>query len=218
MATFSELREECYRWATIDSDSDADADKEIERSYRKDSHEIDELNARLATLQRQLQRGGRRKRRKTYHREAHMRIFRDYFGHKAVVDENGVTTKRKARFHETLFARRFRMSSNQFQTIHDDITDPEIGSRFFQRAPDASDRIGASNMQKLVAAIRQLAYGTCSDHVHEYTGVAQKTAAKALEKLCRWVIRTYGDEFLNSWGEAEIKAEMEVNAKRGFLE
>ena len=133
MATFSELREECYRWANVDSDSDADADEEIEKSYRKHAQEIDELNARLATLQRKLQRGGRKRRRKTYHREAHRRIFRDYFGYKAVVDENGVTTraKRKARFHETVFARRFCMSSNQFQRIHDDITDPEIGSRFF---------------------------------------------------------------------------------------
>ena len=108
------------------------------------------------------------------------------------------------------------MRSHQFQTIHDDITDPEIGCRFFQFAPNASGRKGASNMQKIVAAIRQLGYGTCSDHVHEYAGVAEKTAAKALKRFCQWVIATYGDEFLNSWGEAEIRKEMEVNAKRGF--
>ena len=52
--------------------------------------------------------------------------------------------------------------------------------------------------------------------MHEYTGVAEQTAKLALESFCRWVIRTYGDEFLNSWGEAEIRKEMEVNAKRGF--
>ena len=63
------------------------------------------------------------------------------------------------------------MSPKVFSRIHDDITDPEIGSRFFQFALDASGRAGASNMQKIVAAICQLAYGTCSDHVHEYTGV-----------------------------------------------
>ena len=134
------------------------------------------------------------------------------------MNDAGVTIKKKetARFTEIKFHRRFRMSSHQFQTIHDDITDPEIGCRFFQFAPDASGRKGASNMQKIVAAIRQLAYGTCSDHVHEYTGVAEKTASTALKKFCRWVIKTYGDEFLNSWGEAEIRKEMEVNAKRGF--
>ena len=108
------------------------------------------------------------------------------------------------------------MSPKVFQTIHDDFTDPEIGCRFFQFTPHATGRAGASNMQKLVAAIRQLAYGACSEHVHEYTGVVEKTATKALEKSCRWVIRTYGDEFLNSWGEEEIRKEMEVNAKRGF--
>ena len=80
----------------------------------------------------------------------------------------------------------------------------------------ASGRKGASNIPKIVAAIRQLAYGMCSDHVHEYTS-CHMTARKALYKLCRWVIRTYGDESLNSWREAEIKTEMEVNATRGFL-
>ena len=108
------------------------------------------------------------------------------------------------------------MSPHLFQRIHDDITDKEIGCRFFQSAPDASGRVGASNLQKIVAAIRQLAYGSCCDHVEEYTGVASQTAKLGLEAFCRWIIRTYGPEFLNTWGEDEIKRELEVNAKRGF--
>ena len=216
MSSFSEYREGSNIWATLNYD--ADADDEAEKSYRLHNRELETLLFRQAACKRKLRAGGRKKRRPQYHDEAHKRIIRDYFGYKAVINDAGVTIKKKetARFTERKFHRRFRMSSNQFQTIHDDITDPEIGCRFFQFAPDASGRKGASNMQKIVAAIRQLAYGTCSDHVHEYTGVAEKTASRALLKFCRWVIRTYGDEFMNTWGEAEIRKEMEVNAKRGF--
>ena len=216
MSTLSELREESHVWAT--QDYDADADDEAEKSYRIHIRERDELLVQLETRKRKLRSCGRKKRRPQYHDEAHTRIIRDYFGYKAVIDDTGVTIKIKesARFTEAKFHRRFRMSSDQFQTIHDDITDPEIGDSFFQFAPDASRRKGASNIQKIVAAVRQLAYGASSDHVHEYTGVAYQTAKKALKKFRRWVIRTYGDEFLNSWGEAEIRKEMEVNAKRGF--
>ena len=52
--------------------------------------------------------------------------------------------------------------------------------------------------------------------MEEYTGVASQTAKLGLEAFCRWIIRTYGPEFLNTWGEDEIKRELEVNAKRGF--
>ena len=216
MSNFSELREESHIWAT--QGYDADVDDEAEKSYRIHIRERDELLVRLETCKRKLRSSGRKKRRPQYHDEAHKRIIRDYFGYKAVVNDAGIIIKIKetARFTEAKFHRRFRMSSNQFQVIHDDITDPEIGCSFFQFAPDASGRKGASNIQKLVAAVRQLAYGACSDHVHEYTGVADQTAKIALKKFCRWVIRNYGDEFLNSWGEEEIRKEMEVNAKRGF--
>ena len=99
------------------------------------------------------------------------------------------------------------MSPHLFQRIHDDITDKEIGCRFFQMAPDASGRLGASNLQKIVAAIRRLAYGSCCDHMEEYTGVALQTAKLGLEAFCRWIIQTYGPEFFNTWGENEIKRE-----------
>ena len=216
MSTFSEVREDGYRWDTFNYDADVDDD--LEKSYRGHLVDLEVQLALQATCKRKLQSGGRNKRRKPFHKEAHKRIIRDYFGHKAVVNDVGVIIKKKesARFPKSKFHRRFRMSPKFFQRIHDDITDPEIGCRFFQFAPDAAGREGASNMQKLVAAIRQLAYGACSDHVHEYTGVAEKTATTALEKFCRWVIRTYSDEFINTWGEAETKEEMEMNAKRGF--
>lgn len=216
MSTYSEVRDDLFRWRTLDYD--ADADEQNVRSYRLHIRQRDELRAQIAICKRKLRSGGRKRHKKAYHEDSHKRIIRDYFGSKSVVNENGVIIKKKesARFHEKKFNRRFRMSSFLFQRIHDDIIDPEIGSRHFQTAPDAAGKVGASTMQKLVAAIRQLAYGTCCDHVQEYTGVAEQTAKLGLEAFCRFIIRTYGDEFLNSWNEDDIKKEMEVNLKRGF--
>ena len=172
MSAYSEVGDDCYRWRTFNYD--ADADDELEKSFRVHLRERDELYKQIATCKRKLRSGGRRKRSPQYHDEAHRRIVRDYFGYKKVVNDAGVTIKKKesARFPKAKFRRRFRMSPHLFQRIHDDVTNREIGCRFFQSAPDASGRVGASNLQKIVAAIRQLAYGSCCDHVEEYTEVA----------------------------------------------
>ena len=143
---------------------------------------------------------------------------RDYFGTRAVYNEDGnvLTKKKKEWFPVKRFHRRYRMSPRLFERIFWDITDLEIGSRFFKRRPDAMGVFGLSSLQKVCAAIRQLAYGTASDHVEEYIGVADATARKSLRKFCKYVIRQYGPEYLGAWREADIKKEMEVNKSRGF--
>ena len=68
------------------------------------------------------------------------------------------------------------MSQRLLERIFWDITDPEIGHHFFFSRPDATGVLGPSSLQKVCAAIRQLAYGTTSDHVEEYTGVADSSS------------------------------------------
>lgn len=63
------------------------------------------------------------------------------------------------------------MNPTVFQRIHDDSTDREIDSKFFQFTRDAYEKTGASNVQKIILAIHRQAYGACSDHMHDYTGV-----------------------------------------------
>ena len=60
------------------------------------------------------------------------------------------------------------MSPPLFQRIDDDIRDPVLGCTAFQGNTDAVGRAGASAMQKIVAVIRQLTYGTANDAQTEY--------------------------------------------------
>ena len=131
MTTFSEVREECYRWATFDYD--ADVDKEPENNYKAHLLELDVLLAAQAACKRKLESGGRNKRRPQYLKAAHKRIIKDYSGYKEVIDEKGfvINKKESARFRKSKFHHRFRMSPKVFQKNHDDITDPKIGCRFF---------------------------------------------------------------------------------------
>ena len=51
---------------------------------------------------------------------------------------------------------------------------------------------------------------------NKYTGEKRDCGRKALYSYCKFIIRAYGPEYLGSWGEEELKTEMEANAKRGF--
>ena len=213
---FRGIRRECSRRAAAEYRDESD--EELISYYNAHCDEIDTLSADIATLKRKLRSGGRKPKLVVDHGWYHRNIERDYFGTRAVYDVEGnlKKAKKKARFPVKRFHRRFRMSPRLFERIFWDITDPEIGHRFFWSRPDALGVFGASSLQKVCAAIRQLAYGTASDHVEEYTGVADITALKSLRKFCKFVIRQYGPEYLGAWREKDIKKEMEVNAGRGF--
>lgn len=73
-----------------------------------------------------------------------------------------------------------------------------------------------SSLQKVCAAIRQLAYGTAFDHVEEYRGVADVMARLSLCEFCKFVIRQYGPKYLGVPREIDIQKEMEVDFAWGF--
>lgn len=216
MNSYSDLREEQLRWRY--TGYDADADKELDDNYLARVAKSGVINAKITGLKRKIEYGGRIKPARTYHRASHRRIIRDYFGSAPVLDADGnvVIPKVAPRFNKHKFNRRFRMSRRQFELLYDDIRDPVIGHPFFQQKADCCGKKGASDMQKFVSVIRQLAYGTCSDHVHEYTGVADLTGRLCLRKFCDWMVKTYAGEWINTWGSEEIDLEMAANAKRGF--
>ena len=135
----------------------------------------------------------------------------DCFGAPAI-DVNGVITRGiQARFSVKKFQRRFRMSPKRFSKLLHEIQDPERGDDFFQTGCDAVGKHGPTPLQKLVAAIRQLAYGTASNHVEEYTGVADCTTRKALRCFCKWLDKRYGADYLGAWTEEAIEKDVRVH-------
>ncbi|EQC35695.1 hypothetical protein SDRG_06975 [Saprolegnia diclina VS20] len=79
---------------------------------------------------------------------------------------------------ETLFRRRFRMSSAMFRRI---VGDLESDSFFAQRR-DRAGRLGASPEQKITFALRMLAYGTPADAHDEYLRLSETTGRRRPEK------------------------------------
>ena len=212
--TYKETSTEDYKWATSELFADADDLEPYTTLILKQQR----IAARLIVINQELITGGRRRRRQTDHKEFHGNILKQYFGKPAEVDENGVVQKRRATadFQLTDFHNRFRMSPDLFQTIYDDIRDPEYGSSAFQGATDAVGRCGPSALQKIISVMRLISLGCATDSVAEYTGVKAECARDALYSFCNFICRTYGPEYLGRWGEEELKKEMEVNAKRGF--
>lgn len=145
----------------------------------------------------------KRKRRtyiKRYREEGYKRIYYDY-----------LSTEPK--YPETLFKRRFRMSSNLFKKIYRDI--PEV-DKFFTEMRDALGRRGVSPLQKIVAALRMLCYGEGADRQDEYLQIGQTTARAACIRFCKAIRAKYGEKYLRDPTIEDLRRILQVNTIRGF--
>ena len=215
MQVYSEIYREEFQCFTFAFDADVVDDPE---PYRSLVLERQRCLAKQASIAQAQLTGGRKRRQINEHAKKHEDITNEYFGTPAVYDGARVLleSRTKPTVSKPEFFRRFRMSPFLFESIHDDIKDPEYGCSIFMGRKDAVGRSGASSMQRMVAVFRQLAYGTSADSVWEYTGVRQETARKCLNSFCKFIIRAYGPEFLGRWNKGEMEAEMKVNETRGF--
>lgn len=71
-------------------------------------------------------------------------------------------------------------------------------------------------LQELIATICRLAYGTASDHVEEYTRLADATSRKTLRCFCSWFDRRYCAKYPGGWTDEAIRTNMVANEARGF--
>src|SRR6266540_3030511 len=76
--------------------------------------------------------------------------------------------------------------------------------------------MGLTALQKVVAAIRILAYGVPADAVDEYVQIGESTTREALNHFCRAVITAFGGTYLRSPNSADISRLLHVGASRGF--
>ncbi|XP_062208946.1 protein ANTAGONIST OF LIKE HETEROCHROMATIN PROTEIN 1-like [Phragmites australis] len=76
--------------------------------------------------------------------------------------------------------------------------------------------LGLIPLQKMIAAIRQLAYGVSSDAVDEYVGIGASTAMLALRKFVQAIVEVFGDEYLRAPNEADTARLLAEGERRGF--
>lgn len=117
------------------------------------------------------------------------------------------------RYPESMFKRRFRMSSRLFNYI---LSELKANFPYFTQRKDAAGKDGIAPLQKVVAAMRMLAYGESGDRQDEYCGLAEKTAIDTRKRFCKAVVKLFSSVYLRKPSEQDIGRLMQENAMRGF--
>ncbi|KAL6558388.1 hypothetical protein OROMI_018738 [Orobanche minor] len=133
--------------------------------------------------------------------ERHVLIMNDYFK-----GENSKYTAEQ-------FRRRFRMDVELFNRILEAIGGYD---KYFTPKIDAVGNCGLSPLQKMVAALRMLAYGCAADLLDEYVQIGESTAIQSLERFCDAVINIFEEEYLRKPNERDVKMLLDEGEKRGF--
>ncbi|PNY09207.1 ribosomal protein [Trifolium pratense] len=72
----------------------------------------------------------------------------------------------------------------------------ENHDEYFQMRVNATSKMGLSPLQKCIAAIRMLAYGSLAYIVNEYARIGESTPVGCLERFVRGINKVFGAEFL----------------------
>ncbi|XP_062232371.1 uncharacterized protein LOC133929582 [Phragmites australis] len=118
-----------------------------------------------------------------HHREGAARLYNDYFADNPV-------------YSDVLFRRRFCMTRRLFLRIAAAVEEHDA---WFRQGRDATGKLGLSPLQKMTAAIRQLAYGVSFDAVDEYA-----------------IVEVFGDEYLCAPTEVDTARLLAEGEWRGF--
>lgn len=130
------------------------------------------------------------------------KIVRDYFG---VGEQPPV-------YSENDFERRFRVPRSIFEEIY-------AGVRrrpYWRQRTNATGRLQAHPLQKLVGAFRVLAYGEASDRGDEYVRLSASTIAEATRHLVDYLVERYEPTYLRPPTNEEVAYILERNAARGM--
>ena len=88
---------------------------------------------------------------------------------------------------------------------------------WFRQKRDATGKLGLSPLQKMTAAIRQLAYGVSSDAVDEYVRIGASTVMLALRKFVQDIVMLFSDEYLRAPTAEDTACLLVEGERRGFL-
>jgi hypothetical protein len=110
----------------------------------------------------------------------HDRIYQDYFVDQCVYPEKD-------------FRRRFQMSKSLFLRI---VAAVEAHDDYFHQKPNAIGVLGVSPIQKVVAAVWMLAYGSPADLLDDYVLMGESTIIECLIHFVEAVVNIFGEEYL----------------------
>ncbi|KAG4922284.1 hypothetical protein JHK82_051254 [Glycine max] len=126
--------------------------------------------------------------------DEHLRLMNDYFS------ENSIYTK-------TQFRCRYQIRQKLFIRIINALSNHD---EYFQMRSDVVGRMCLSPLQKCIAAIRILAYGSHADCVDEYVRIDECTATQCLQKFVRGVNEIFGQEYLKRPNNNDINHLLQI--------
>jgi hypothetical protein len=132
--------------------------------------------------------------------QGHGRLFLDYFAESPVYTSN-------------LFQKRFRMRRSLFLRIQSAV---EGHDDYFIQKKDNAQRLGFSSFQKIIVALRMLAYGVIADFMDEYVRIGASTIMESMEKFVKAVVSIFFYECLRSPNNEDIARLLEVGQSLGF--
>ncbi|XP_075499371.1 uncharacterized protein LOC142537762 [Primulina tabacum] len=88
--------------------------------------------------------------------------------------------------------------------------------RYFIQRVDGLGRLGLSTNQKIIAAMRMLAYGTPADAADEYIKIGESTTIQCLQRFCRDIVEVFAERYLRSPTSIDIDRLLHIGEKRGF--
>jgi hypothetical protein len=107
-------------------------------------------------------------------------------GHKALMQDYFVEIPTYPAF---LFRRRYRMRRELFVKI---VQDCEVNCRYFTRLRNRAGTIGFSPYQKILAAMRVIAYGIPADYTNEYLRIGEDATIQSVRLFAKTIIRVFG--------------------------
>ncbi|KAL9665958.1 hypothetical protein QQ045_000279 [Rhodiola kirilowii] len=75
---------------------------------------------------------------------------------------------------------------------------------YWHQRRDAAGVLSLLPEQKMTAAIRMLAYGSCADQCVELTRMGESTTLECLKKWCAQVVEHHKDRYLRSPNAADL--------------
>ncbi|KAK3229427.1 hypothetical protein Dsin_001308 [Dipteronia sinensis] len=93
----------------------------------------------------------------------------------------------------------------------------ENNDDYFTQKIDVVGKLGLSPLQKMMAAVRMLAYGCPADFLDEYVQIGESTAIESLKHFCDVVIRVFETQYLRKPNTNDIARLLKEEEDRGFL-
>jgi len=115
-------------------------------------------------------------------------------------------------YNEGDFERRFRVPRSVFLRIYNAVKDRP----FFAQRINATCRLQALPLRKVVAAFRVIAHGEAPDRTDEYVRLSSSTIAMSVRELMRFIVDEFGPSYLSPPTTEELQRILTRNAERGM--